>query len=67
MRDFVEPGKGENGIPHHTNPDQKDQVDKTIEEYGKLKITVFGKGFSRYTNSSMTVLFYHLPLQTWNC
>ena len=43
MRDFVEPGKGENGMPHHTNPDQQEQVDKTIEEYGKFKLTVFVK------------------------
>ena len=41
LRDFVEPGKGENGMPHHTNPDQKDLVDKTIEEYGKLKFLNF--------------------------
>ena len=38
MRDFVESGNGENGEPHHTRPDQKEAVDKTIEEYGKVVI-----------------------------
>ena len=34
LRDFVETGKGENGEPHHTKPEQQEAVDKTIEEYG---------------------------------